>query len=278
VGWLPYYVRRQGLFEIADMPPFTHTLGPLVNVGEGKPQTQVENYLSITNDLIRQLPKVDLFYQALPPELDNMLSFQSNGFKIDVEQTFRLDCQTSVDLIWKGMRDKTRNLIRRAKERLEVTTITDPHEFVHIYLRNLQAQRKRSYYDFGVFPSLYEACASRGQGRIYAAQGEHKSIHAAVFTVWDEACAYFLLCTRNPENADLGAVSLLLWHLIKDAHERKLVFDFDGVTSQSRMRFLVGFGGMLATRFRARRESLRHLLWYLRRTVKDHLLPSRATW
>jgi hypothetical protein len=36
---------------------------------------------------------------------------------------------------------------------------------------------------------------------------------------------------------------------MQHAHRLGLTFDFDGVTSQSRYQFMVGFGGQPATRF-----------------------------
>ena len=49
--------------------------------------------------------------------------------------------------------------------------------------------------------------------------------------------------------AHAGAVSRLVWAGMRHAHQLGLTFDFDGVTSQSRYQFMVGFGGQPATRF-----------------------------
>src|SRR5262249_22007801 len=39
VGWLPYLVTPRWGFATSDMPLLTHTLGPIVNAGVGRPNT-----------------------------------------------------------------------------------------------------------------------------------------------------------------------------------------------------------------------------------------------
>ncbi|HET6467375.1 MAG TPA: GNAT family N-acetyltransferase [Geminicoccaceae bacterium] len=278
VGSLPYQVRKAGLFRVSAMPPFTHTLGPEIDVGPGKPQTQLENYLSICNDLIQQLPRMDHFSQSLDPAVTNVLSFQSHGFAVGVQQTLRIDCRGDADRTWKGLRDKTRNIIRRAEERLGTRTVEDPEEFARFYTGNLGVENQTSYYDFDVFGKLYRACAERSRGMIMAAHDPEGRTHAATFIVFDARHAYYLLSTRDKSVADLGATSLLLWHALKEAHARRLVFDLDGVTSTSRLKFLTGFGGTIATRFQVERSSLGFKLRLVPRAARRAVWPVREPW
>src|SRR5215470_1344926 len=43
VGWLPYVVNRRWGFATSDMPLLTHTLGPIIHAGNGRPNTQLLN-------------------------------------------------------------------------------------------------------------------------------------------------------------------------------------------------------------------------------------------
>jgi hypothetical protein len=80
---------------------------------------------------------------------------------------------------------------------------------------------------------------------------------AAIFYVWDTDAAYYLLSTRR-EDAHNGAVSLLLWHALRDIAARGLVFDFEGVISSGSALFFTGFGGEVAPRYVVSRHTLGH--------------------
>ena len=60
-----------------------------------------------------------------------------------------------------------------------------------------------------------------------------------------------------PTQAALGAVDFLVWLGMADAMTRGRRFDFDGVSSPSRLRFLQSFGGQLSSRIVVTRRSLR---------------------
>ncbi|HNV13661.1 MAG TPA: cytochrome P450, partial [Dermatophilaceae bacterium] len=53
------------------------------------------------------------------------LPFMTQGFRIMVQFTFLIDCRRPVEALWADMRDKTRNLIRRAQERLTIEEVED---------------------------------------------------------------------------------------------------------------------------------------------------------
>ena len=101
--------------------------------------------------------------------------------------------------------------------------------------------------------------------------------HGAGLFVWDATDYYYLLSTRDPERAVLGAVDYLVWLGIVDAMQRGLRFDFDGVSSPSRLHFLQAFGGRLGARFVVTRRSglydVRVLLRRLRHRARHGELP-----
>ena len=177
----------------------------------------------------------------------DLTPFLESGCEVSVLQTFLLDCSRPSDELWTGMRDKTRNVVRRARERLMVKDIDDADLFVSFYRSNLDGEK--CYFNLGLVRGLFEAAHVRGQGKIAAAIDSSGMVHAKVFFVWDDQRLYYFLSTRDRKVADVGAVSLLLWHGIELAHARKLTFDFDGITNEARFAFMAGFGGEIATRF-----------------------------
>ena len=134
VGRLPFVTTRKLGFTALRMPPFTHVLGPSVDVGKGKSQTQLLRRLSIVRDLLDQLPPFDFFKQAFPATTADGLAFQDRGFQISPQYTFQIDCRRDLEQLWNEMHFKTRQHIRRAEEKLSIDTIEDPQEFSRFYL------------------------------------------------------------------------------------------------------------------------------------------------
>jgi lipid II:glycine glycyltransferase (peptidoglycan interpeptide bridge formation enzyme) len=255
VGRLPFVVTRRMGFTELRMPPFTHVLGPAVDAGKGKPQTQLLKRLSIVRELLDQLPRFDFFKQALHAATADGLAFQDRGFQISPQYTFRIDCRRDPQEIWQDMHFKTRQHIRRAEEKLAIDTVEDPGEFVGFYQANLEKQGRRNHLDFSPFATLFEEARRRDCGKILCARWPDGRPTAMVYIVWGHGTMYYLLSTRSSDVGDNGSINLLIWSAIKYAHGRGLVFDFDGVSSSGTARFLSGFGGQPEMRLIARRST-----------------------
>jgi Acetyltransferase (GNAT) domain len=271
VGRLPFKVTRHGPFVALGMPEFTHVLGPVVDAGDGKPQAQLLRRVSIIDELIDQLPRFDHFMQAFDSSMADLPAFQNRGFDVRVQYTFRIDCRNDLDAIWAGMRDKTRNVIRRAEERYSVVEVDEPEKFLRYYADNLEKRRMKNSFDFTGFSALFSECRARNCGEVLAACQPDGTPMAMVFLVWGHGVMYYLLSSRTPGLADNGAVSLLLWKGTQHAHRRNLVFDLDGVISPGAWRFLSGFGGSLATRFVASRSGSLYRVYDAARYWKNGL-------
>lgn len=264
VGRMPYFVRRRRGWLFSEMPPFTRTLGPVISVANGRSRPHPK----IVGKLVEQLPRVHVFRQVWHPVITEALTIQTSDFRLGLQYTFRLQCCGGAAQLWKGFRDKTRNVIRRAQERYTVRVVTDPADFVRFYGSNLRQESNRE--EFDVFPALWESCTERACGHIQAAVDAAGTPVAMVFLAWDDEAMYYILSTRA-EGADNGAISLLLWQGMQQAAERGLIFDLDGVSSAGRAQFLSGFGGSLLPRLVVHKVQP---LYGIMRAVKDSLISA----
>ena len=253
VGRLPFVVTRELGLTSVRMPPFTHVLGPAVDAGTGKSQTQLLRRLSIVRDLLGQLPRFDFFKQALTATAADGLAFQDCGFQIMPQYTFRIDCRRDLEQVWRDMHFKTRQHIRRAEEKFAVATVEDPDRFVQFYQANVRKDGRRNRVNFSAFETLFRECRLRDCGAILSASWPDGTPTAMIYLVWGHGTMYYLLSTRAKDAGDNGSVNLLLWAAIKRAHHLGLELDLDGVISSGTARFLSGFGGRLETRLIARR-------------------------
>jgi hypothetical protein len=156
--------------------------------------------------------------------------------------------------IWKGMRNKTRNVIRRAEESLSVEELADPALFSFLFNKNLTSKGIHNDLDCTVCTRIAAAALERGQGRIVVAKDQTGSIQAANFYAWDRAAAYYIMTTRDEVSGN-GATSLLLWDGIKHAAAKGLAFDFAGVGTRGSVLFFCGFGAAVQPRYIAVRTT-----------------------
>jgi hypothetical protein len=247
VGRLPFIETRScGLTSIG-MPSLTHFLGPAIDFGSGNVTTRQLRGLSITGDLIAALPKASRVWFKLHGGISDTLAFQEAGFRTDVQFTTEIVPDTE-EVLWRRMRDKTRNVIRRAQERFSIEEETDPDRFLAFYANNLRQRGLRNDYDMPSVKAVIEECIRRRQGKILVALDDRGRYNSAIFTVWDAKSKYYLMSTRASD-AGNGATSMLLWDAVKHAAENNLTFDFDGARHGADARFFVGFGGIFRPRY-----------------------------
>ncbi len=257
VGWFPYTLTStMGRQRLCGMPIMTHFLGPDIDDGPGNACNRALRRAQITRELVAQIPPCSGFWQKLHRGTRDTLVYQDLGYDTSVQFTFELR-PAPEPVLWANMRDKTRNVIRRARERLGVAELKDVEAFASIYVRNLEAMGKRSHYSKPLLMRACHAAIMHGQGRILAATNSAGVVLAAIFYVWDNDAAYYLLSTRSL-NAGNGAVSLLLWHAICEVTARGLIFDFEGVVTSGSAFFFNGFGGEVAPRYVVSRFALAH--------------------
>ena len=257
VGRFPFTVQRlSGGRTLCGMPELTHFLGPVIAEHEGAACNRIIRQGSIVRELLDQMPVTSGFYHKMHVGISDMLAFQQEGYHTAVQFTHEVAPEEQATL-WRHLRDKTRNVIRRAEEKLIVGDVADPAEFVAAYAGNLSHRHQRNHYREKTILRLSADVIDRGQGRILGARHRDGGLLAAILYVWDARRAYYLMTTRS-SHASNGSVSLLIWRAIADCAARGLVFDFDGVAADGDILFFTGFGGLMKPRYIASRYSLRH--------------------
>jgi hypothetical protein len=246
-AWLPYVTRRRWGYLVSGMPFLTHSLGPVIVPGAGSPTSEFLRHNSLTHDLLGQLPKLAHFRQVLSPGDASPLGFAEYGCHIGLQFTFITTC-TDLEAVWKNMRDKARNLIRRSEEKNTVRADAEPAEFVQIYAEHCRERGQVNHYGDPRVEQILARAIERDQGRIYLCRNRATgATTAGIVVVWDSHYMYYLMSSRALA-ADGGAVSLLLWNAMQEAQRRGVNFDFDGVNNIGAYRFMSGFGGTLARR------------------------------
>lgn len=253
-GYLRFVERREFGMKICEMPKITRFLGPVVLNKPEKVEARNRSARSIVAELLAAIDGYAHVQMTLDTEFNDLTPFLAAGFSVSVHPTLLLDCRQPIEKLWSGLRDKARNVIRRARDSLAIKDITDVRQFAQFYQDNLDGDQ--SYFDLSLLIPAFSAAHARNQCRIVAAADPAGATHAMVLFIWDDKYVHYFMSTRDKRVAHAGAVSLLLWTGIEFAHGKGLHFDFDGgLEEESRFKFMQAFGGDLANRYEVRRTT-----------------------
>lgn len=270
VARLPYMVRGRGPLRVLTMPPLTQTLGPWVAPTDLSQPKALSREMELLGELEAKLPRADAFSQQFSPTMMNGLPFHWAGYRLEVQYTYRIEGLGSEEELWEGLRSNIRREIRKARRTVEVREDLGLDAFHAVWSKTFARQGLPVPASLALLSRLDAACAARDARAMLFAVDESGQVHAVAYGIWDQDAAYYLLGGGDPELRTSGAMSLLMWELIKRARGVTDVFDFEGSMLPPVERFFRAFGGrpapyLLVTRSTWRGRAAREASAALRR-------------
>ena len=241
---MPICLEPRGPFRYLGHPPLTPSLGPWIRSSNAKYVTRLAKEKDLMTALIDQLPQYDKFTQKWHRTTTNWLPFHWRGFEQTTLYTYVLDDLDRLDELWKSVDSRIRREIRKATNRygLEVRDSEDIVGFVDLNVAVFIRQGRTQPYSLVLVRRVVAACQRHGCRKIWIAADDENRIHAAVYIVWDQSSAYYIMGGMDPGLRTTGASSLLLWEAIRHASSVTREFDFEGSMIESIERFFRGFG------------------------------------
>ena len=254
---LPYVVQKRRGLTLLNMPMLTQTLGPWLDSSTAKYAKQLSKQKDLMTALILKLPECDYFCQNFHYSITNWLPFYWQGFEQTTRYTYVLENLEDLEHVWGGFQENIRREIRKAQKKVAVKIGSDVETFMSVNSLTFQRQGKKVPYAREFVQRLDNACLERQSRRIFFAEDAEGRIHAAIYIVWDENSAYYLMGGANPELRNSGATSLLMWEAIQFAATVTRKFDFEGSMIESVERFFRAFGARQIPYFQVTRMSRR---------------------
>jgi hypothetical protein len=240
---LPYVVKKRYGLTILGMPQLTQTLGPWIKSSELLPHKQLALQKELFTEIIEQLPPHDYFNQNFHYSFTNWLPFYWKGFQQTTRYTYVIEDLSDHDRIWSGFKDKTRSEVRKAEKKVVCRSGDEIEKFLDINTITFERQGLKPQYSREFVRRLDEACAKHNARHIFFAEDAQGRLHAAVYIIWDNSSAYYLMGGADPELRSSGANSLLMWEAIKFASGVTKQFDFEGSMLMNVEQFFRTFGG-----------------------------------
>jgi hypothetical protein len=269
---LPYRrVRRYGLTAVSN-PPLCHHLGPWFRPWTGKYAGELGRQKELILDLVLQLPEADLVSLTLTPLLSNALPFCWSGFRHTTRYTYRIEDLTDLDRVWAEFTNERRNVIRRAQKIVQVRDDLPVDTLYALLTKTWARQGRRPHVSLDLVRRVHAAARAHNACKLLFAEDADGSVHAAVFVVFDERVAYYLLGGADPGFHPSGAYSLLVWEALQAAASSSRVFDFAGSSARDIEHFNRTFGARQRREIHVTRRSRRLALLVSARSVGELLL------
>ncbi|MDR2835444.1 MAG: GNAT family N-acetyltransferase [Bacteroidales bacterium] len=227
------------------MPEKTQTLGIWFN-----PKFENLNYSknlyrkqTICNYFIDNLPLHNYFLQKFHYSFTDWLPFYWKGFKQTTRYNYILPDILNSEKLWNDLGENIKRNINKAKKKynIEIRKSIPIKLFLQVNNKTYERQKMSSYHP-EMLQKMIEISRSKNQGETWGAFDKEGRLHAAVFIVWQENCAYYIAGGGDPELRNSGAHAFVLWQAICDVAEYSYSFDFEGSMIQGVERFFREFG------------------------------------
>lgn len=236
---LPYYQPKPNRIT---MPSLTQTMGPWLGPSTAKYAKQLGQQKDLMTALIDQLPSCGYFLQNFHYSVTNWLPFHWRGFNQTTRYTYVIEDLVDMVAVWKEFLENIRRDIRKAQKQVTIKSDLDLETFLDVNALTFQRQGHALPYSRELVRRLDGACAEHNARRIFYAQDSSGRIHAAIYIVWDENSAYYIMGGGDPELRNSGATSLCMWEAIQFAAGFTRKFDFEGSMIEPVERFFRAFG------------------------------------
>ena len=245
VGALPYRLRTRFGFTLIEMPNLTQFMGPWLSYpAEQKTHSRLSFEKDVLTELIEQLPPFDFFKQNFHYSIGNWLPFHWKQFEQTTRYTYVLENLSDLPAVFADLRSNIKTDIRKASKIVKVVEGDDLRKFYAVNQLTFDRQSRSTPYDFAFLERLDAACKEQRCRRLIFAEDGAGAVHAAIYVVWDEQSAYYLLGGGDPKLRGSGANSLLLWDAIQHAATVTRRFDFEGSMVEPIERFFRAFGAV----------------------------------
>jgi hypothetical protein len=264
VATMPYHIRKQWGMTSIRMPNLTQTMGPWLAESNSKYEKKLSQQKNVMTELIKKLPPFDRFRQNFHNSISNWLPFFWHQFEQTTRYTYVIEDLRNTEKIWDGLNSRVIRNIKKAKKRFGIQVCTDLGIDVFLDLNEMTFSRQNISlpYTRDFVHRLDSACVAHNARKSFFGKDDKGKIHAAVYIVWDEDSAYYLMGGSDPSLRKSEANSLCMWSAIKFASTVTKKFDFEGSMIESVERYFRSFGARQIPYFQLEKTNSRLLQIY----------------
>ncbi len=244
-GLWAYPVEQKMGVTMMRTPMLTPYLGPLVFYPADIKKSKLDSFEHETvAGLMKQLPDTKVWHLAISPEIKQVGLFKQHKLRTEMQQTFLIDLQEDEATLLANMKETMRRNIKAAEKEITIShSATHLNELFEFHKETLSQKGKELPYTLNDLKRIMDACIANSAATLWVACNAN-DVEAIVWQVWDANTSYYFMGGQNPKATNYKAMSLLLWHAMKEAKQQGCkTFDLEGSMDPGVERFFRGFGG-----------------------------------
>lgn len=259
ISALPYFLKSIFGIKTIIQPMLTQTNGVWIKYPINiKNNTKLSYEKRTINQIIEKLNKLNIkiYDQFFCHTFTNWLPFYWKNFKQTTRYTYILDTNNETKNILSNFDKKLRNEIKKAQSLVQIKENCDLSTLYKLDELTFKRQHIPIPYTLNFLKNLDKYCQKGKSRKIFYAIDKQNKIHAAIYLVFDNNICYYLISGSDPEYRNSQALSLLIWHAIKFAKKKKLLFDFEGSMIESIEQFVRSFNPQQTPYFNIYKENI----------------------
>lgn len=227
-------------------PPLLPRLGIMFAPSQKiKYSEKLSDEMSLMSELTTLLPKHALFYQRFSAEFTNWLPLCWAQFNQTTRYTYVIEDLSDLNQVWENVRYSTKRKINLAlKNDIKVVTDLSLDKLLDLNELTFKRQNLKVPYSREYVYRIDDACEKNNARKMFFAVDGAGQIHAAVYIVYNQKAAYYLMGGADPALNTCGAHFLALWEAIKFAGQVSHSFDFEGSMYENIESVFRGFGAV----------------------------------
>ena len=245
IAVFPYFKTNKHGFSFILQPKLTQFSGPWIKYPENmKYNSKLSYEKKIFNEIIDKLPEFDHMNINFHYSMDNWLPFYWKGFKQTTRYTYIIENLKEIGEIYNNFQSNIKSDIKKAEKIVTIIPTDNLQKFYELNSSTFKRQGIDMSYSYEYLRRMDNIQKANNSRRITFAVDNDGNIHSAIYIVWDENSAYYLMSGSDPEFRSSGATSLLLWEAIQFASTVVDKFDFEGSMIEPIEKFFKGFGAV----------------------------------
>lgn len=253
---MPYYLEERACGLYITKAPLTQVNGLYFKYPEGSSDiTKAKFEEKVIGNALEFIETLGLavYEQQFHWSFHNWLPFRWGGCTAEPRYTYVIEDTSSLDNMWTAMDKKCRKLIKKGQKHGTLDTSIGFDEFWLEHSKVFAKQGLDVPFSKELFYRLYCACKERQCGQFMCERLDNGDVASLVFEVWDERSMYSLVGGSVPEYQNLETYHAVRWEAMKMAHEKNLMFDFEGSVIKRISRSVREYGGEPKIYFRIRK-------------------------
>jgi hypothetical protein len=271
---LPYYFIRQKNNIKVLQPKLTQTNGIWIKYPKNqKYSTRLSYEKKIVEEIANKLEKLPIirYEQNFKYTFTNWLPLYWRGFKQTTRYSYVIENLTDLGKIFEEFDSSQRQHIRKAEKLLKVKEDLDIEELYILNKMVFTRQGIKIPYSLEFLKKLDYTCNKHNRRKIFYAEDLEKRVIAAIYIVWDEESAYYIVAGQDPKFKNTQAITLLIWEAIKFSSKITNKFDFEGSMIKPIEKFFSSFGAKQKQYFNISKEYReRNLLYFIAKDIYWH--------